>query len=333
MSEITFFSTHSGAGGACLGAQAAGLEGVGGIEIDDYCVELHRNNFGKGIRHESILDTPIEQLPDFDFFWTSPSCQKFSGSNRDGGETSLDIAIAEKLGEIIKLKKPKYFALENVRQYLYKNKKTKEFTDSFSEIIEVIKSVGYNYSFDVYNAIDFGVPQDRDRLILRASLDSLMPLTQTHSKTGDLFLSPWNGWYKAIEKLLPFCKDTFLTENQLIVLKKYCIDPCSPGGNFILERVGYGDRGPILRKENEPVWTIRARTGCDSKDGSRSPITALLADGSVKALNYLCIAKLQDFPDEYKWGSRAGPNYKAAGNAVPKTFAQRIIESIVGGQK
>ena len=104
---LTFFSTHSGAGGACLGARDAGLQSVGGVEIDSYCVDLHRANFGDGIRYESILDTVTEELPDFDFLWTSPSCQKFSGSNRDGGETALDIAISHKLAEIINRKRPR----------------------------------------------------------------------------------------------------------------------------------------------------------------------------------------------------------------------------------
>ncbi|MFA9202110.1 MAG: DNA cytosine methyltransferase, partial [Candidatus Nanopelagicaceae bacterium] len=74
---LSFFSTFTGAGGADLGAIAAGLTPIGGIELEQYPVDLYRANFGDHIRHESILDTPIEQLPDFDFFWTSPVCKSF----------------------------------------------------------------------------------------------------------------------------------------------------------------------------------------------------------------------------------------------------------------
>ena len=177
------------------------------------------------------------------------------------------------------------------------------------------------------------MPQDRDRLILRASLDPLAPLQPTHSMMGNLYLKPWEGWYKAVEDLLPSCKDTFLTENQLIALAKHAIDPANPGGNYILERVGYGKRGPIIRSETGPAWTIRAMAGCDGKGGARSPATALLKNGLIKAIDYRCLARFQGFPSGYKWGPRHGPNAKAAGNAVPVLFAQRVIESIIGVKK
>jgi DNA (cytosine-5)-methyltransferase 1 len=464
MSEITFFSTHSGAGGACLGAQSAGLESVGGIEIDDYCVKLHRNNFGNGIRHESILDTPIKQLPDFDFFWTSPTCVNFSTAKTDGKELELDIQIAKKIADIIRIKKPRYFALENVRGYID--------SESFNIIFSEIQSLGYNNHHSVYDAADWGVPQNRHRLILRASRDPLGNLSQTHSKTGGLWWKPWSGWYDAVADLLPSCKPSHLTERQIQALENkgwygdilkglavsseymgsngaigradglplgtittqskpaavlveskqhsvsqnvvrrfdepsYTViadqshppfavlvegkdsssrdrtlrnpdEPCmtitaNQGGGgrlpkavlvdganashltlrdegdpaftvaanmsqnvsraIIIERTGYGDRDPITRQRDEPSQTIRASIGCDERGGFRSPITAILESADVRALDYRCLARLQSFPDSYKWGKKAGKNCRAIGNAVPVLFAQRIIESIVGGQK
>jgi DNA (cytosine-5)-methyltransferase 1 len=467
MSEITFFSTHSGAGGACLGAEAAGIESVGGIEIDDYCVELHRTNFGDGIRHESILDTPIEQLPDFDFLWGSPPCPSFSTAKTDGVETPEDIEQAKKIADIIYVKKPRYFALENVRGYVE--------SESFERIFLELQSLAYNTHYAVYDAADWGVPQNRHRLILRASRDPLGNLSQTHSKTGGLWWKPWNGWYDAVSDLLPFCKPSHLTERQIQALEKkgwygdilrglavsseymgsngaigradelpietittqskpaavlveskqhsvsqnvvrrfdepsYTViadqshppfavlvegkdspsrdrtlrnpeEPCmtitanqggggrSPkallvngtGNNYgssytvcdggtrsspitanmdrninraiIIERTGYGDRDPITRQRDEPSQTIRASVGCDERGGFRSPITAILESADIRALDYRCLARLQSFPDSYKWGKKAGKNCRAIGNAVPVLFAQRIIESIVGDQK
>jgi DNA (cytosine-5)-methyltransferase 1 len=207
----SFFSTHSGAGGACLGAEAAGLQSVGGIEIDDYCVGLHRNNFGDGIRHESILDTPIEQLPDFDFLWGSPPCPSFSTAKTDGVETPEDIAQAQKIADIIRIKKPRYFALENVRGYVD--------SESFRIILSTIQSLGYNNHHAVYDSADFGVPQNRHRLILRASRDPLRDLLPTHSKTGGLWWQVWSGWYDVIADLLPSCKPSHLTERQIQALE------------------------------------------------------------------------------------------------------------------
>jgi DNA (cytosine-5)-methyltransferase 1 len=536
----SYFSTHTCLGGACIGAKAAGLTLLGGIEIDPYPVELYRKNFGNGIRHESILDTPIHALPDFDFLWSSPSCQSFSSAKTDGKELDSDIEIAKKVAEIVAKKSPRYFALENVRGYLYKPKVKKdsvdlaeeidldadedfslaaltdddassgaktprEFTESFKLIYCQLESMGYNIHFDIYDVADFGVPQNRNRLILRASRDPLKLLQPTHCKTGNLFWPKWNGWYEAIADLLPTCKRSHLTERQILALenkgwygevlkalvegkdhsasmnvvrtheepsntvlagqghlRKVVLvegkdspsrdrtirtpeEPCmtitvnqggggrlpkavlvdgkgnlygssytaidgearsftvtanmdrnisravllngslgsetNPGTGIdqenpaftvtsndnmlssravllaqiqeqedllgrrdhysrellddgrlpiILERTGYGDRDPIIRNTDEPCQTIRSSVGCDERGGFRSPITALLEQADVRALDYRCLARLQSIPDWYEFGDRAGKNCEAIGNAVPPLFAQRVIESMVG---
>jgi DNA (cytosine-5)-methyltransferase 1 len=247
----SFFSTHSGAGGACLGAEAAGLKSVGGIEIDDYCVGLHRNNFGDGIRHESILDTPIEQLPDFDFLWTSPTCVNFSTAKTDGKELDLDIQIAEKIADIIRIKKPRYFVLENVRGYVD--------SASFRIILSTIQSLGYNNYHAVYDAADWGVPQNRHRLILRASRDPLRDLLPTHSKTGGLWWQLWNGWYNTIADLLPSCKPSHLTERQIQALEnKGWYGDILKGLAVSSEYMG--SNGAIGRADELPIGTITTQS-------------------------------------------------------------------------
>ena len=264
MRKLAFFSTHSGAGGACQGARDAGLVNVGGIEIDDYCVGLHRANFGDGIRHESILDTVTEELPDFDFLWTSPSCVNFSTAKTDGKELELDIAIAHKIAKIIRIKKPKYFALENVRGYVY--------SMSFALILAEIRSQGYNHHYAVYDVADFGVPQNRHRLILRASREPLRDLAPTHSKTGGLWWQPWNGWYGAIADLLPSCKPSHLTVRQIQALEKkgWAID----NKPAVLVERQMKFRDSQIKEVDEPVQTILA----NYDGGGRLP-KAVLVDG------------------------------------------------------
>lgn len=355
---LSFFSTFTGAGGADLGAIAAGLTPIGGIELEQYPVDLYRANFGNHVRHESILDTPLEQLPDFDFFWTSPVCKSFSVANPNKGELQLDIDVALKVAEIIKVKNPRYIAIENVRAY--------EGSDSFKLIAKAIHDEGYNFDWRVYDAANFGVPQNRDRLIVRASRDRLPILETTHSKRPGFFHKPWNGWYDAIKHILASCKDTHLTKNQMKSLenkgweniaknlfKSVLIEGANAGriqtirsyykpsftgtANMdrqsiravMVERTGYDcDRGPTVRLHNEPCQTIRSSVGCDGTGGFRSPITALI-DCEVKALDYRCLAAFQTFPDSYKWGPKSGGNCKAIGNAVAVKFAEAVIRSII----
>jgi site-specific DNA-cytosine methylase len=461
----TFASFFSCAGGADLGAIQAGCTPVGAVELDPYPAALHRANFDGEMRKENILDTPLNAFTGVDFLWASPSCKSFSSAKENAGERQADVAIAEKVAALVGSIKPRYFALENVRGYLYqpeekleellsleaeeqgftlkaptvktrKKPKARDFTESFGVIYRQLESMGYNLHYDIYDAANYGACQNRARLILRASRDKLRLLQSTHCKLGGLFLRPWNGWYDAIADLLPSCRQTHLTEKQIqsLISKGYydviekallagseyigrngkigrgddlpsgtvtgqykpaailvegkdspsrdrtirtADEPCititsNQGGGgrlpkailldckgnryysdfttvtegspaytirassanqcraIILERTGYGHgRLPQLHTADEPVWTLRSATGCDEKGGYRSPITALLEHADVRALDYLCLARFQGFPDSYKWGKSAGKNCEAIGNAVEVGMARSVLESMI----
>jgi DNA-cytosine methyltransferase len=261
---LSFFSTHSGAGGACQGAIDAGLVSVGGIEIDPYCVNLHRSNFGNEIRHESILDTPVGQLPDFDFLWSSPQCQSFSVAKTNGEETEEDIVQAVKVSDIIRAKKPRYFALENVRAYAD--------SKSFHSIVSTLNGLGYNAHYAIYDTADFGVSQNRHRLILRASQDPLKDLAQTHSRQGGLWWQPWNGWYDAVQDLLPSCRPSELTKRQIQALeKKGWYGQLRRG--LVVRRDFMNSNGAIGRADNLPIETITTQSNLSAVlvEGADSP--------------------------------------------------------------
>jgi DNA (cytosine-5)-methyltransferase 1 len=212
MKKLSFYSLFSGGGGSDCGAVAAGLRPIGGVELDPYPAALYEANFGHPLREENILDTPTYELPDMDFLWASPPCPSFSTAKTDGGETDNDIAVAGKVALILRAKFPRYFALENVRGYVG--------SESFRQICRTLDDWGYNIHYAIYDSANFGVPQNRNRLILRASRDRLCLLQPTHGKVPDLFHQPWNGWYDAVADLLPSCKPTHLTEKQIQSLEK-----------------------------------------------------------------------------------------------------------------
>jgi site-specific DNA-cytosine methylase len=276
----TFASFFSCAGGADLGAIQAGCIPVGAVELDPYPAALHRANFDGEMREENILDTPLNVFTGVDFLWASPSCKSFSTAKENAGERQADVAIAKKVAALIGSIKPRYFALENVRGYLYqpeekleellsleaeeqgftltaptvktkKRLKARDFTESFGVIYRQLESMGYNLHYDIYDAANYGACQNRDRLILRASRDKLMLLQSTHCKSGGLFLRPWNGWYDAIADLLPSCRQTHLTEKQIqsLINKGYygIIEKALLAGNEYIGRngkIGHGDDLP-----------------------------------------------------------------------------------------
>lgn len=71
------------------------------------------------MRNENILDTPLNTFTGVDFLWASPSCKNVSSAKVEAGEQQIDIDVAKKVAALIGSIKPRHFALENVRGYLY----------------------------------------------------------------------------------------------------------------------------------------------------------------------------------------------------------------------
>lgn len=188
--EITqkpkFMSLFSCGGLADVGAKAAGFELVAANEIEDKFANVYRHNHGDHIRVGNILNQDPADYPDIDLMHASPVCTNASLANNDGEEDSLDIQTAEKTAEFIKAKRPRFFTLENVSGYRH--------FESFRRITKALDQLGYFYDVDILNAADFGVPQTRRRLFIRAMLGGLVPHLPAPVQ--------WIGWYESIKDII-----------------------------------------------------------------------------------------------------------------------------------
>jgi DNA-cytosine methyltransferase len=322
---IKFFSLFTGAGGVDCAARDLGLNLVGGLEKEDYPVQLYKWNFGPDIFHQDILDTGPDELPDFNFLWASPSCRHFSNSQRTPGETVEDIAIAFKIAEIIRVKQPDYFVLENVPRYVQDSKC--KFTISFQSITNKLCSSGYAWDGQIVNAYDFGSTQDRKRLILRAVRRGI-PSSKLRPTCALKNGVPFTCWRDRIIST----ETTDFTANQEYALYRKGIDYNYAPSDLIVQRTGYGNNGPIIRAIDQPLWTLRASHSCDELKGFRSSATYYNAETEqAYKLNDDDLASLMGFPSDYKWGPSKGANSYAACNAVPIEFASAVIRSMTEG--
>lgn len=129
-----------------------------------YDAHILTNNFG------DITKIKESELPDFDLFTYSFPCKNISvagnqaGLNKDSGTQSSLLWECER---IIKNKKPKYLLMENV-----KNLVGEGHIDNFKEWIEVLEKMGYSSSYRVMNGSDFGVPQNRERVMMFSIKDT-----------------------------------------------------------------------------------------------------------------------------------------------------------------
>jgi len=153
-------SLFSGCGGLDLGFKRAGFKIVWANEFDRSIIPTFRKQFSKTeLDSRSISDIDISDIPDADGIVGGPPCQSWSefGSKRgiddDRGKLFLRYV------DIIEEKRPKFFLAENVSGIL-----AKRHYDALDRILASLSSE-YEVRMELLNAADFGVPQDRERVI------------------------------------------------------------------------------------------------------------------------------------------------------------------------
>jgi len=236
----TFATLFSGGELFGVGAQQAGFRHLWGVEYDDKIASVARLN-GFNVITGDVRNIALQQdLPAPDHLHASPPCPNFSVAKTGGKEQPEDVAMAEAVCWFIEYKRPKTFSLENVIAYRK--------SQSLARIVSALQNLGYMIDIQNLNAADFGVPQTRRRMILRASrLGLLRPYPKP---------VPWVGWYTAIEDILDTLPDSQFAPWQIARLPKEYKD------SFILRNNVWGreERGAGHYFSDAPSPTVIAST-------------------------------------------------------------------------
>lgn len=236
-SRHTIATIFSGGEGVGIGAQNAGFAHLWGIELVDEIAQVARNN-GFNVTTGDVFDIDPDTLESPDVLHASPECQRASVANSKRGETDLDIALGKRIEYYIEVLNPKVFTLENVRPYRH--------FEAFKSIVNKLFEFGYMVDFQNLCAADFGVPQTRRRLILRASRIGLLPILPQKEK--------WIGWYEAIEDLIPNLPETQFAEWQLKRLAKMDL------ASLLVGCKGKGAKySSDVKQESEPAQTVNTQ--------------------------------------------------------------------------
>ena len=151
-----------------MGFESVGGECVFASEIDNDACKTYEANFGEHPRGD-IKKISTKEIPNFDILLGGFPCQAFSIIGKKNGfddETSGTLFF--EIERILKAKRPPAFMLENVR-----NLTVHDGGRTFRIIIENLRRLGYNVYSKILNAMDYGLPQKRERIIIVGFLENV----------------------------------------------------------------------------------------------------------------------------------------------------------------
>lgn len=157
----TVASLFAGAGGLDLGFSSAGFEVVYANEYDSAIWETYEKNHGIKVDRRSIVDVPSSEIPNVDGIIGGPPCQSWSLAGAMRGAKDERGKLFYEYIRILKDKKPKFFVAENVPGII-----SKTHLPSFLRILKEFSECGYEVNYKLLDARDYGVPQERKRVVV-----------------------------------------------------------------------------------------------------------------------------------------------------------------------
>ena len=301
---MNIVSLFSGAGGMDLGFKEAGHKIVWANDVKKDCVNTYKLNLGDHIVEGDIRDITSESMPLCDAVIGGFPCQGFSQANMRKYPTDERNKLYLQFVRVVRDKRPRFFIAENVRGILSYQK-----GEVLREILAAFSEEGYEVQHRLFNAADFGVPQNRLRVIFAGIrndvFDGRFPFpTPTHSRLGGEQHQPWVTVSEALETIPePESEHTLINH----IYSKYKVT----NRNF----TGHRRTDP-----SKPAPTILAKdTGGN---------VALNHPRNHRRVSVRESAILQTFPLDFEFTGQMGSMYRQIGNAVPPLFARKLGDAL-----
>lgn len=157
---LRFIDLFAGIGGIRIPFDELGYKCVFSSEWDKAACDTYEANFGERPTGD-ITKIRAENIPPHDLLLAGFPCQAFSIMGKMKGFEDTRGTLFFEVARILSYHHPKVILLENVKQLTTHNK-----GQTFKTILEVLSELGYHVKWKVLNALDFGLPQKRERVII-----------------------------------------------------------------------------------------------------------------------------------------------------------------------
>jgi DNA (cytosine-5)-methyltransferase 1 len=306
-SKFKVISLFSGCGGMDLGFLGGfeshskkykrnAFEIIWANDFNEYACQTYAENIGNHIHHGDIWSL-IDDIPnEADLVIGGFPCQDISVNGKGAGVDGKRSGLYRAMVEVVSRVQPKMFVAENVKGLLMKHNKS-----SLDRVLTDFKGLGYEVTFELYHAADYGVPQTRERVIIvgrKPEVAEFLPPKPTHTKDDHVTAK------EAIADLEDLEEDASF--------------------NHVWSRANVsGEQGNRRLIADRPGYTIRAECHGNIQFHYALPRRISMREA----------ARFQSFPDKYIFGSKLRQTERQVGNAVPPVLAWHIARSVEAALK
>ncbi len=316
---MRFIDLCCGIGGIRIGMERAGFSCVFSCDINRECQKTYYDNFGE-MPQGDIAKINIDSIPEHEILCAGFPCQPFSISGKQKGFMDARGTLFFEICRIISTKSPQIVFLENVKHLVHHDGGR-----TLKTIISELENLGYDVGWKLLNASDFGVPQNRERIIIIASRFGKFDFSLI-KKAAKLKLSDFldeSGEFEYLKK-----EEYTLIEEP----KKQASGLIFVGyRNKSIRKVGVREGTEHLsrvHKQPNRIYSVKGTHPTLSSQETSGRFFILTNEGKVRKLTINECFRIMGFPDDFIRNCTTGEQYKQIGNSVCVPMIQEIAEQI-----
>ena len=305
---MTFIDLFAGLGGFRLALESLGARCVYSSEWDKQAQNVYQENFGERPNGD-ITQVDEKSIPDHDICCAGFPCQAFSISGKMRGFEDSRGTLFFDVARIVKEKKSKVVFMENVRNFA-----RHDGGRTIKVVQNTMEGLGYSFNWKVLSALDYGVPQRRERVYMVCFRKDLFDGTDFE------FPKPFPLTRHVEDFLLEDSPETaaLYDERYPMTFNPKKKDKYSAKA-IKLAIVNKGGQGERVYSTKGIAVTLSAYGG-----GVFAKTGGYLVNGRPRRLHPRECARLMGYPDSYKMSKRPNQAYKQFGNSVVVDVLQYI---------